>query len=102
MPFTAQPTEKCVACGHTVYATERAVVEDLAEKKVYHKQCIRCQSCNKVLSVGQFSSLDGKFWCKPHFKQLFASKGNYDEPFGKEKRRDSVAPATPPSTYRSA
>lgn len=27
----------------------------------------------------------GKLYCKPHFKQLFASKGNYNEGFGKAK-----------------
>ena len=27
----------------------------------------------------------GKLYCKPHFKQLFASKGNYNEGFGKQK-----------------
>ena len=93
MPFTAQPTEKCTACNRTVYATERTVVEELTEKKIFHKQCIRCQTCNKVMLVGQYSSMDGKFWCKPHFKQLFATKGNYEEGFGKEKRRDPT-PAT--------
>jgi len=43
--------------------------------------------------------MDGKFWCKPHFKQLFASKGNYDEPFGKEKRRDNAPAVAPPTSF---
>jgi hypothetical protein len=29
--------------------------------------------------------MGGVFYCKPHFKQLFASKGNYSEGFGKLK-----------------
>jgi len=29
--------------------------------------------------------MQGVMYCKPHFKQLFAAKGNYDEGFGKEK-----------------
>jgi hypothetical protein len=29
--------------------------------------------------------MNGVMYCKPHFKQLFAAKGNYDEGFGKEK-----------------
>jgi len=38
-----------------------------------------------VLSLGNYASLDGRLYCKPHFKQLFALKGNYNEGFGKEK-----------------
>eukprot|EP00019_Armaparvus_languidus_P011586 CAMPEP_0168582618 /NCGR_PEP_ID=MMETSP0420-20121227/2085_1 /TAXON_ID=498008 /ORGANISM="Pessonella sp." /LENGTH=1007 /DNA_ID=CAMNT_0008617131 /DNA_START=103 /DNA_END=3126 /DNA_ORIENTATION=+ len=31
--------------------------------------------------------MQGVFYCKPHFKQLFKSKGNYDEGFGKEQHK---------------
>ncbi|GCC22006.1 hypothetical protein chiPu_0000390 [Chiloscyllium punctatum] len=33
-------------------------------------------------SLGNYASLHGQMYCKPHFKQLFKSKGNYDEGFG--------------------
>jgi len=89
MPFVAQPSEKCAACGRTVYETEKIIVEDREggseQKKPYHKNCLRCEHCNKVLSIGGYSSVDGQFYCVPHFKQLFATKGNYEEGFGKEK-----------------
>uniref|UniRef100_A0AAZ1XQ43 LIM zinc-binding domain-containing protein n=1 Tax=Oreochromis aureus TaxID=47969 RepID=A0AAZ1XQ43_OREAU len=39
------------------------------------------------LSLGSFASLQGEFYCKPHFKQLFKSKGNYDEGFGREQHK---------------
>jgi hypothetical protein len=29
----------------------------------------------------------GKYFCKPHFKQLFRLKGNYDEGFGEEQHK---------------
>lgn len=96
--FVAQPQEKCTACGRTVYVTEKATLEDTKDKRVFHKTCIRCQECNKVLNVGNYTSLDGKFFCKPHYKQLFATKGNYDESFGKEKHSkqwEPVATTTP-------
>lgn len=66
MPFVAQQQEKCTACNRTVYQTEKTVVEELDSKKVYHKTCIRCsfERCNKVLSLGEFSSIEGKFYCK--------------------------------------
>jgi len=97
MPFVSQPPEKCEACGRTVYATEKTTVDEKDSKKIYHKTCIRCDVCNKVLSLGTYQSMDGKFWCKPHFKQLFSVKGNYDEAFGKEKatsKWDSSASST--------
>jgi hypothetical protein len=38
-----------------------------------------------VLKLGNYASLDGKLFCKTHFKQLFKTKGNYSEGFGKLK-----------------
>jgi len=32
-----------------------------------------------MLKLGNYAALEGKFYCKPHFKQLFALKGNYNE-----------------------
>jgi len=75
----------CDKCGKTVYLTEKVVVEDKDDKKLYHKSCLRCTHCQVVLSLGNYASMGGVTYCKPHFKQLFASKGNYDEGFGKEK-----------------
>jgi len=55
------------------------------EGEVFHKTCLRCSHCNNTLKLGNYASMDGVFYCKPHFKQLFASKGNYSEGFGKLK-----------------
>lgn len=38
--------------------------------------------------MGNYASLHGKIYCKPHFKQLFKSKGNYDEGFGHKQHKD--------------
>lgn len=35
-----------------------------------------------MYSLGTYASLHGNIYCKPHFNQLFKSKGNYDEGFG--------------------
>jgi len=88
MPFVSQPLEKCGGCNQTVYQTEKVMLEfgdATKEKKPYHKACVRCKQCNKALSITEYVSLDGKIYCKPHYKQLFATKGNYDESFGNEK-----------------
>lgn len=82
---TASNTEKCGACGKSVYATERIVVEDKEDRQTFHKTCLKCSHCQVVLTLGNYASMNGVYYCKPHFKQLFAAKGNYDEGFGKEK-----------------
>eukprot|EP00026_Physarum_polycephalum_P017139 Phypoly_transcript_18253.p1 GENE.Phypoly_transcript_18253~~Phypoly_transcript_18253.p1 ORF type:complete len:212 (+),score=48.17 Phypoly_transcript_18253:100-735(+) len=73
---------KCAVCGKTAYAAEQVRPTD---DVVLHKTCFRCAQCNTVLKLGNFAGLDGKYYCKPHFKQLFALKGNYNEGFGTEK-----------------
>jgi len=70
--------ETCLVCSKTVYPQERLA----ADEKVFHKGCFRCKHCNNVLKLGSYASMNGVFYCKPHFKQLFASKGNYSEGFG--------------------
>jgi hypothetical protein len=47
----------------------------VADEKIFHKNCLRCKQCDKVLSLGSYAALEGIYYCKPHFKQLFALKG---------------------------
>lgn len=39
-------------------------------------------------SLGNYASLHGRMYCKPHYNQLFKSKGNYDEGFGQKPHKD--------------
>jgi len=82
-PKISVTQNKCCVCGLTVYDKEK-VREDNAqgESFIFHKACFRCKVCNNVLKIGNFAALNNEFYCKPHFKQLFASKGNYSEGFG--------------------
>jgi len=75
--------DKCDICIKTVYVLEK--IE--ADGKKFHKTCFRCAQCQKTLSLGTYAALAGKFYCKPHFKQLFKLKGNYDEGFGRQTRK---------------
>lgn len=50
----------------------------IVDKKKYHKSCFRCEHCRNRLSVGNYVSLHGHFYCLHHYKQLLKSKGNYD------------------------
>ena len=80
--------DKCVICGKTAYAMEKMV----ADGKTFHKTCMKCAHCNKTLGLGNFASLGEKYYCKPHFKQLFAEKGNYSDGFGEDKPTAKWAP----------
>eukprot|EP01133_Synstelium_polycarpum_P013846 gene13846-16326_t len=74
-------SEKCVVCVKSVYATERLC----ADERVYHKTCFKCTVCAGVLKLGSFASMESKSYCKPCFKKLFFTKGNYSEGFGQLK-----------------
>jgi hypothetical protein len=92
-------------CQKVVYPMDIAKADD----KVFHKTCIRCGHCNKVLSLGNYAALNGVFYCKPHFKQLFAMKGNYTDGFKASEERtnsnallsESPSPITTPITEES-
>jgi len=76
--WTPVAAPKCVACEKSVFEAEKLVADGVC----FHKSCFRCQHCSKVLTLGNYASLSGKMYCKPHFKQLFATKGNYADAFG--------------------
>ncbi|XP_036602123.1 xin actin-binding repeat-containing protein 2 isoform X2 [Trichosurus vulpecula] len=79
-----QDKEMCTLCQKTVYPMECLA----ADKNIFHKSCFRCHHCSSKLSLGNYASLHGQIYCKPHFKQLFKSKGNYDEGFGHKPHKE--------------
>lgn len=70
----------------------------VADKQIFHKNCFRCNHCRSKLSLGNYASLRGNIYCKPHFKQLFKSKGNYDEGFGYKPHKELWNPKTQATT----
>ncbi|XP_037636424.1 LIM domain and actin-binding protein 1-like isoform X1 [Sebastes umbrosus] len=86
--FSPPVRETCIACLKTVYPLERLV----ALQHVYHKSCFRCIHCSTTLSLGNYASLHGNVYCKPHFSQLFKAKGNYDEGFGHRPHKELWEP----------
>uniref|UniRef100_A0A3B4BDM3 LIM zinc-binding domain-containing protein n=1 Tax=Periophthalmus magnuspinnatus TaxID=409849 RepID=A0A3B4BDM3_9GOBI len=80
--------ETCYACVKTVYPLERLAVL----QHVYHKSCFKCCHCSARLSLSNYASLHGNVYCKPHFNQLFKSKGNYDEGFGHRPHKELWEP----------
>ncbi|XP_031423602.1 LIM domain and actin-binding protein 1-like isoform X2 [Clupea harengus] len=86
--FRLPVRETCVSCLKTVYPLEKLV----ANQQIFHSACFRCTHCNTKLSLGNYASLHGNVYCKPHFSQLFKSKGNYDEGFGHRPHKDLWTP----------
>jgi len=87
---------KCVVCAKTAYPLESVN----ADGKTYHKTCFKCDFCHGGLKLGNYAALGGKFYCKPHFKQLFQLKGNYSQGFGQDKptaKWDKLAQEASPS-----
>ncbi|XP_063704343.1 LIM domain and actin-binding protein 1 isoform X2 [Culicoides brevitarsis] len=60
----------CKACGKTVFQMEQMK----AERSIWHKNCFRCEECQKQLNFDTYESHEGKLYCKPHFKSLFSPK----------------------------
>jgi len=99
--------EKCQTCGKNVYRMERLACDE----KVFHKWCLRCSKCERVLNAGNYASMQGEYWCKPCYKKMFKLKGNYDEGFGREQHKKKwanqtygggVSPSASPSSSPSA
>ncbi|XP_076018259.1 uncharacterized protein LOC143010025 [Genypterus blacodes] len=74
----------CSACLTPVYPMEKMV----ANKLILHSNCFCCKHCLKKLSIHNYSSLYGEFYCISHYQQLFKRKGNYDEGFGHAQHKD--------------
>ncbi|CAB1326801.1 unnamed protein product, partial [Coregonus sp. 'balchen'] len=87
-PFQSPEKEICSACLTPVYPMEKMV----ANKLVLHNNCFCCKHCKKKLSIRNYSSLYGEFYCISHYDQLFKRKGNYDEGFGHKQHKDRWLP----------
>lgn len=53
-------------------------------------------------SLGSYAALEGEFYCKPHYQQLFKSKGNYDEGFGRRQHKELWAAKEAEGVTKSA
>jgi hypothetical protein len=67
-------SQTCAKCTKPVYPLEMVS----ALNKAYHKQCFRCTQCDTVISLKSFAAIEGDPYCKPHYLNIFKSKGNYN------------------------
>uniref|UniRef100_A0A3B4T6F2 LIM domain containing 2 n=1 Tax=Seriola dumerili TaxID=41447 RepID=A0A3B4T6F2_SERDU len=67
----------------------------VANKLILHNNCFCCKHCQKKLSIHNYASLYGEFYCISHYQQLFKRKGNYDEGFGHTQHKDRCLEINP-------
>ncbi|KAL6496767.1 hypothetical protein OROHE_027329 [Orobanche hederae] len=73
-------TQKCNACDKVVHFVEMMSPDGIP----YHKNCFKCSHCNGSLAMSNYSAVDGKLYCKPHFEQLYKETGSKPPPCGKQ------------------
>ncbi|XP_078000578.1 uncharacterized protein LOC144453173 [Glandiceps talaboti] len=88
-------SDMCFFCGKRVYVMERLSAEGL----FFHRGCFKCNHCQTTLRIGNYAfymppnenRLDGRFYCRPHFKYSKMPDG------GPRKRRIEEAIKEPDS-----
>ncbi|RHZ74342.1 hypothetical protein Glove_226g37 [Diversispora epigaea] len=61
----------CPRCTKPVYAAESV----LGAGVKYHRLCLRCVSCSKLLDSGNMTDRDNKIYCCPCYSKEFGPKG---------------------------
>ncbi|GBN09731.1 hypothetical protein AVEN_218884-1 [Araneus ventricosus] len=62
----------CPTCGKTVYNAEKVMFM----KRLWHRSCLRCAKCNRVLEAVKAYVDEGKPYCPmPCYNNLFRTKG---------------------------
>ncbi|KAK4326655.1 hypothetical protein Pmani_002815 [Petrolisthes manimaculis] len=62
---------QCPRCQKPVYFAEEKIVLG----RPYHKMCIKCAKCNKLLDSSTFTEHDEEMYCKSCYGRLFGPKG---------------------------
>ncbi|KAJ2957972.1 hypothetical protein NQZ79_g6408 [Umbelopsis isabellina] len=60
----------CAKCNKPVYAAELV----LGASKKYHKMCLRCSTCNKLLDSSNMVDKDFTIYCRPCHSKAFGPK----------------------------
>ena len=67
--------EKCANCMKPVYAAE----EVKANSKVYHKLCLKCYGCTKMLDAGSVVEHLGLAYCQNCYMKLMRKEHRVSE-----------------------
>ncbi|XP_046335726.2 muscle LIM protein Mlp84B-like isoform X1 [Haliotis rufescens] len=63
--------QKCPVCSKSVYFAE----ELKAIGKTFHKLCLKCSKCNKLLDSTSVNDHDGSLFCRSCYSKNFGPKG---------------------------
>ena len=67
--WTAPPAApKCPACSTSVFPAESFMA---ADRKPFHKKCVKCKSCNKVLTSATLNEHETQLYCKACYDNIF-------------------------------
>ncbi|WAR09264.1 CSRP2-like protein, partial [Mya arenaria] len=65
--------DSCPRCNKTVYIAEAAALRVVG--KMWHKMCLSCANCNKMLDSLSCSDHEGEVFCKACYGKKFVPKG---------------------------
>jgi len=68
MPFTIKPGPKCPACKTSVFPAESVMA---ADRKPYHKSCVKCISCRISLNPGTLNEHEEMLYCNLCYAKIF-------------------------------
>ena len=69
MPWNApSPAPKCPYCGKPVFPAEAYMA---ADRRPYHKQCVKCWTCGKKLVPATINNHEGKLYCPACYANKF-------------------------------
>ncbi len=69
MPWTAPPTApRCPACNTSVFPAEAFMA---ADRKPFHKQCVKCFKCHKALNPATINEHQSQLFCKACYDGIF-------------------------------
>jgi hypothetical protein len=94
---------KCYVCNKTAYEMESLTYD----KMTFHKNCFKCLSCKRTISLSAVAMIKSDLYCKTCFLRIFKEKGKYSS-FGEKtlpkaeigKAPEDNAPASPAKPVR--
>ncbi|KAH3763938.1 LIM protein [Pelomyxa schiedti] len=69
--MSSSKREMCPACNKAVYFNEQVIFCS----KPWHKTCLKCAHCHKLLTVDTVLEHANSPYCKPDYQRLFGVKG---------------------------